>query len=691
MPPGSTASGFETLPEDTPDIAGNPDTGISAVMTFVSGDSCAWMGADENASPDLVEKLRALGYLGNDAGGGAARAPLDPAVIGRLLAATCSPSQVVLFQKRLAAALGVDPAQPRADLDKDRDTIVREFLNQLSRRQNEPPHDMFFRYFGDHPFVSTRIDCKSTFGMDVDTASYTLARAYLTKGMLPPKAAIRTEEFVNAFKHGLTPPASDPRGDDHGAREGAGHDLAGKESTGRDVFAIHTEIAPSPFGDDGQLLLQVGLKARVISKAARKPVALTFIIDVSGSMAQDGRLELVKQSLHLLVDQLDERDSIGIVSFETTGHRVLAPTNAAHRALIYAALDQLRPEGSTNADEGLRFGYDMALEHLRPNAENRVILCSDGVANTGVTDPKTLSARIAECKSSHLYLNCVGVGMGNHNDALMEQLADEGDGFCAYLDRIEEAKKLFVDRLTGTLLTVARNAKIQVEFDPASVRRFRQIGYENRALAHRDFRNDKVDAGEVGAGQEVVALYEIEPKEKAAGPLATVRIRYEDPDAGPATAGAPTIREQARAVFTADVAPTLQKATPRFRLSACVAEFAEILRQSVHARDGSFGAVERLAEPLVDELRGDPDVPEFVALVQQAARLPDLLPPRNEMVRAVDELKKVRCWQEELRDSPNTNGAKDAADDALMRQLEEQNRRLEQALRDALDRALRHS
>lgn len=667
-------AGISQFDYDTPDVSGNTTADDESALQWAAQDTAALVAGHESGD-GASRRLQALGYVLDDgaAGGGGAGpvARIDPATAGRLLAASCAPSDVLRFQSKVALALGISPETPASDVERDRDAIVREFLDRLSRRQNEPPRDMFFRYFGDHPFVSTRIDSMSTFGMDVDTASYALARAYLAKGMLPPKVAVRTEEFVNAFRHDLAPPNGDDRDD----------------KSSHDVFAIHTEVAPSPFGDEGQLLLQVGLKARVVPKSQRKPVALTFVIDVSGSMSWDGRLELVKHALHLLVSQLDERDTIGIVSFETKAHRILAPTNASKRERILASLDQLRPEGSTNVDEGLRYGYEMALEQLRSGAENRLILCSDGVANEGVTDPKVLSARIDECKSKYIYLNCIGVGMGNHNDALMDQLADEGDGWCAYLDRIEEAKKIFVDRLTGTLMTVARNAKIQVEFDPASVRRFRQLGYEKRALAHRDFRNDRVDAGEVGAGQEVVALYEIEPKADAAGPLATVRVRYEDPAATPAAkeAGAPVIREQARQVFAAEAAPTLGKTTPRFRLSACVAEFAEILRQSVHARDGSFGAVARLAEPLVDELKGDPDVPEFVALVQQAARLPDLLPPRNEMVRCVDELKKLHCWREELRDQRND------ADEQLMRQLEEQNRRLEQALRDALDRALRHS
>jgi Ca-activated chloride channel family protein len=624
----------------TPDIAGNDFSDYHTTLEWANGESCLYVGVD-----------------GNAAGPAASKIAVSPAMLGQLLAIADSPSQLLRIQRCCVAALGVDPAQPaRPNFEADRDTLIREFLDRLSRRQSEPPRDMFFRYFGDHPFVATCIDPKSTFGMDVDTASYALVRSYLSRGTLPPKAAVRTEEFVNAFRHDLAPPA------------------------GRDVFAVHTELAPSPFGEEGQVLLQIGVKAREIPKSERKPVALTLVIDVSGSMEQDGRLELVKRGLHLLVDQLGERDSVGIVCFESTGRRVLDPVDASQRSRIYAALDALRPGGSTNVDQGLRLGYEMALAQLRPNAENRVVLCSDGVANTGVTDAKWLSARIAECKSKYVYLNCVGVGMGNHNDALMEQLADEGDGFCAYIDRVEEAKKLFVDRLTGTLLTVARNAKIQVEFDPAGVRRFRQLGYENRALAHRDFRNDKVVAGAVGAGQEVVALYEVELARDALHdakvPLAAVRVRYEDPDVG-------QVREQERQVVLSDLRTKLAQTTPRFRLSACVAEFAEILRQSVHARDGSLGAVERLAEPLIDELRGDPDVPEFVALVKQAARLPDLIPARTGFARAVDEVKRFRCVREELRE--------EGATDDQLRQLEEQNRRLEQALRDALDRALRHS
>ena len=586
---------------------------------------------------------------------------VDPSQLAQWLADSNSPSEVVALLPRVRSALAFDPNTPAASDDQRSHDVVKELMTRLAPRQGETPRDMFFRYFGDHPFVATAQDRFSTFGMDVDSASYNLVRAYHTQGNLPPKAAVSTEEFVNAFKHDFAPPS------------------AAATDAGGDIFAIHTELAPSPFGAPGSYLLQIGLKAREISKEQRRPVALTFVIDTSGSMEQDGRLELVKQSLHLLIDQLDERDTLGVIAFSTDGRRVLAPTNAGNRDKIFAALDTLRPEGSTNADAGLRLGYDMALEQLRAGGENRVILCSDGVANTGVTDPKWLAARIQECKAKNLYLNCVGVGMGNHNDALMEQLADEGDGFCSYLDRIDEARELFVDKLSGTLTTVAKNAKIQVEFDPQAVRRFRQLGYENRAIADRDFRNDRVDAGEVGAGQEVVALYEIELLPSAAGPLATARVRYEEPRAA-------TIHEQAKPLFVSDLATTVAATTPRFRLSAAVAEFAELLRQSIHARDGSLGAIEALTEPLVAELPNDSDVPEFLALVKQAARLPDLLPRRNDVTRCLDELKRSRCLEQEFRGS---DAAKEQANGDLLRQLEEQNRKLEQALRDALDNAAR--
>jgi len=634
-------------------------------------------------------ELERIGYIGGDdaaaggtetrfghptgVGGGGRReladgASPDPAILATRLVMACAPSDLIGLQPQIALALGFDPGAPMEGGAQGRaDELVRRFLSRLAPRQGETPRDMFFRYFGDHPFVSTLVDSRSTFGMDVDTASYNLVRAYLAKGLLPPKAAVRTEEFVNSFRHDLRPPPGD----------------------GAEVFAIHTELAPSPFGAEGTLLLRIGLKAREGRPETRRPLALTFVIDVSGSMAQEGRLELVKRALRMLVDQLDERDSIGIVTFSTDGRNVLDPVRVHRRAQILSTLDSLRPEGSTNADAGLRLGYDMALAQRREDAENRVILCSDGVANTGVTDVNRLVARIRGSRSQQIYLNCVGVGMGNHNDALLEQLADEGDGFCAYVDRDEEAREIFVEKLASTLTTVARDARIQVEFDPAAVRRFRQLGYENRALAHRDFRNDRVDAGEVGAGHEVIALYELELQPDAEGPLGTVRCRYQEPRSL-------EVIEQARALFAAEAAAAATDASPRFRLAMAVAEFAEILRQSIHARSASLADVQRFAEPLVALLPGDPDVPEFVALVQQAARLPDLLPRRSDLVRAVDEIKRVRCWQEELRAAEQArrdrgDPARAAADDDLLRQLEEQNRRLEEALRDALERCARGS
>ncbi|MBM4014205.1 MAG: DUF3520 domain-containing protein [Planctomycetes bacterium] len=619
--------------------------------------------------PSVEATLRELGYPDDDSGGNVALARgavADPRAQQSALAvflanvSIVAPSDLVAFE----GALGRAAAQGAS---VDVDAIVKSFLAKLAPQQGEAPRDMFFRWFGDNAVVPTRIDCRSTFGMDVDSASYNLARAYLAKGTLPPKAAIRTEEFVNAFRQGLAAPSTAIV--EHVADGIATHSAA-------DVFALTTELAPSPFGE-GKHLLRVGLKAREIDRAARKPAVLTFVIDVSGSMNEGGRLELVKQALRLLVAQLDERDSVGIVVFSENARIALPPTRGSDRERILAALDPLRPEQSTNAGAGLRLGYDLAIAALSPDADNRVVMCSDGVANSGVTDPDQLTARIRECKNKRIALTTVGVGMNNVNDALLEQLAREGDGNCHYVDGIAEAKELFVDKLTGTLTTVARDAKIQVEFEPGAVVAFRQLGYENRALAHQDFRNDRVDAGEVGAGHEVVALYELDLAPDAAGPLATVRCRYEDPRTA-------SVREQARICFAAEAARSAGEMGPRFRLAAAVAEFAELLRQSVHARAGSLAGVLQLAEPLVAELPDDPDVPEFVALVRQAARLPDLLPPRTAIVRCVDELKRTRCLEQELR---RLDPPQQAANDSLLRQLEQQNQDLERALRDALTQA----
>lgn len=481
---------------------------------------------------------------------------------------------------------------------------------------NDEVYDsMFFRNYGVNPFIPTDEDALSTFAVDVDEASYTVARRYIELGSLPPADAVRVEEFVNFFDQGY------PHFE-------------------RDDFRILIDGAPSPFGR-GYHLLRVGIKGREIAEQDRKPAALTFVIDVSGSMAREDRLGLVKQSMRLLVDQLRDDDRVGIVVYGSQGRVLLEPTSLGHsdelayrrraddfreeeskdwrsgRRLILDAIEQLRPDGSTNAEEGLLLGYDMARRGYRPRAINRIVLCSDGVANVGRTGPESILARVRTEADRGIHLSTIGFGMGNYNDVLMEQLANDGDGNYYYVDDLGEARRVLEENLTGTLQTIAKDAKIQVEFHPSRVLRYRLIGFENRDVADRDFRNDKVDAGEIGAGHEVTALYEVKlaPKPQG-GPIATVRLRYARPEH---EGRGKDVREIARNFGYADLDTRIENASPHFRLDAAVAEFAEILRGSYWAKESRIADVLPLARGAARDLRTDAAA-EFVSLAEKAAQ-----------------------------------------------------------------------
>jgi len=450
---------------------------------------------------------------------------------------------------------------------------------------------MFFRNHGTHPFVDTDEDALSTFAVDVDTGSYTLCRAYLERGYLPPQDAVRVEEFVNYFPYDDAPPAK----------------------TSSDAFAVHLEAAPSRFGSE-KMLLRVGIKAREVAAADRKPAVLTFVIDVSGSMATENRLELVKKALRMLVDQMREGDAIGIAVYGSQGREVLTHRDAGDRAAIFEAIDSLHPEGATNAEEGLAIGYRMAAKAMRPGAINAVILCSDGVANVGRTGPEDILQSIREQAEAGTTLSTIGFGMGNYNDVLMEQLADRGNGNYAYVDTLDEARRVFVDRLTGTLQVVARDAKVQVAFDPAVVRSYRLLGYENRDVADTDFRNDRGDGGEIGAGHSVTALYEIKRWPEKTGRLATVTVRYHEADG-------PEVREVARTIATDEATADFAKASPALRLAACAAEYAEILRGSYWARGGRLDDVRQAVEAIPGPLGRTEEAKELASLIRQAQKL----------------------------------------------------------------------
>ena len=443
------------------------------------------------------------------------------------------------------------------------------------------------------PFVDSENDALSTFALDVDTGSYTIARSFVRDGYRPDKNTVRVEEFVNFFEQDYTAPR-------------------------RDTFAIHIDGAPTPYTQsERSRVIRIGVQAMQLDDEERQDAALTFVVDTSGSMQQDHRLELVKDALALLVDELGPDDTVAIVEYGSDARVVLESTSAENRRSILKAIDRLEPKGSTNAAAGLQLGYQLAGETIIRHGTNRVILCSDGVANVGITGADGILELIRQDARTGIQLLTVGVGMGNYNDLLMEQLANNGDGFYAYVDTIDEAERLFVDDLTGTLQTVATDARIQVEFDAETVQSWRLIGFENRAIDDEDFRDDSIDAGEIGSGHTVTALYEVKlTRDAARGRLTdigTVSLRWIDPDLG-------RPQELAQTFSTVDLADHFESAEPRFQLDVYVAQYAELLRESPWT-DRIDLTLDDLAHDVLildDLLPRDDDVQEFIDLVGRA-------------------------------------------------------------------------
>ena len=409
-----------------------------------------------------------------------------------------------------------------------------------------------------HPFIDTEDDNLSTFAIDVDTASYTVARRFIHDGNLPDPDSVRVEEFVNFFDHGYERPT-------------------------RDAFAIHVDGSPSPFGGANHWLMRVGLQGRDIGAHQRKDATLIFTIDVSGSMAREDRLELVKKSLRLLVDELRPSDEVGIVIYGTNGQVLAGADQRPQQADNHGGH---RPAGTRRfylrrrrPPAGLRHGYRLHAprpDHPGAGALRRRGQCREHRSGSYIAP----SARHVD---RGITLTTVGVGMGNYNDVLMEQLADEGNGSYHYVDELSEAHRIFVENLSGTLQVIAKDAKVQVDFNPDVVRSYRLLGYENRDIADEEFRDDDVDAGEIGAGHSVTALYELK-LHGATGALGTVFVRYEDPESG-------GILEVSRTFEDRELHSYFEDALPRFQLAAVVAEYAEILRESYWARDGSLDLV----------------------------------------------------------------------------------------------------
>jgi Ca-activated chloride channel family protein len=452
---------------------------------------------------------------------------------------------------------------------------------------------MFFQDYGVNPSIDTDDDNLSTFALDVDTGSYTVMRNYLKDGNLPPEESVRVEEYVNYFDQGYdNPPA-------------------------HQAFGIYIDGGPSPFTQTERYnMIRVGIQGYDVPEEERKDAALTFVIDVSGSMDMDNRLGLVKRSLEMLVEQLHREDTVSIVVYGSEARVVLEPTRGSDSGEILSAIYSLSPEGATNAEAGLRLGYGMAMEAYKPDGINRVILCSDGVANVGETGPDAILEEIGHYVDEGITLTTVGFGMDNYNDTLMEQLADKGNGFYAYVDDRDEARKLFVDEITGTLQTIALDAKVQVEFNPDVVKNYRLVGYENRAVDDNDFRNNEVDAGEIGAGHSVTALYEVKLYPEAYGKIATVYMRWEGPDTH-------QVVEISQDYNADQLAYDFREADPYFQRAVVVAEYAEVLKGSYWAEGSSLDDIYDEARRLEDYLYRDDSMEEFVDLVKVAVRLRD--------------------------------------------------------------------
>jgi Ca-activated chloride channel homolog len=450
--------------------------------------------------------------------------------------------------------------------------------------------DNRFEDYGYRSFIDTDVDPLSTFALDVDTGSYSIARRWLDEGSLPPRESVRPEEFINAFDYDYDTP--------------------------RSGLDISVDGGPSPFDDDN-VLVRVGVQAEVVDDADRGDANLTFVIDTSGSMNRDDRLGLVKTSLSILVDELADDDRFAIVSYAGGASIVLEPTSVSDRDVILDALDDLDSTGGTNLQAGLALGYELARESFDDGGINRVVIASDGVANAGVTDPDQLAAMIRGDADNGIDLVTVGFGMGNFNDVTMEQLADQGDGFYAYVDTEDEAERLFEDELTSTLLTVAKDGKIQVEFDEDVVEAYRLIGFENRGVRDSDFRNDDVDAGELGAAHQVTAIYEIELARGVSvddrAELGVVSLRWEDPESG-------DVVEIDEDIDMRDIEPNWADTPVDFQLATVVATFAEKLRDNPFADDVDLDDVASEAGRLADDIDTD-EADELADLIELAARL----------------------------------------------------------------------
>lgn len=481
------------------------------------------------------------------------------------------------------------PAVPRP--------IAGEVANPAGRLPIEPtsivqaprptPFDTTFKDYGVNPFIDPRRDRLSTFSLDTDTASYSVMRSYVRRGALPPYQAVRAEEFINYFQQDYTPPSN--RG-----------------------FAIYADGAPSPMHGDGTIFLRYGVQGYTVAESQRKPAAITLVIDISGSMNMDKRLGLVKRSLQMLIEKLRPDDKVAIAVFGSTARVALHPTSAGEKDAILAAIYALKSEGATNTEAGLKLGYDLATQMYLPGGINRVMVLSDGEGNVGITDPVKLINMVKGNAPADVALSTFGFGVSNYNDVMMEQLANKGNGAYAYIDTLDEARRMFVDHSTSTLELIAKDARVQIEFNPDVVAAYRLIGYENRAIADQDFRNDTVTAAGMNAGHNATAIYAVKLHTGARGKISTVFLRWQDPNSR-------QTREISGDFGTNDLAANFEQASLRYQQNVIVAQFAEVLRRSPYTHV-SLLQLSDYASRLARVLPNDKALQEFAELVQLASR-----------------------------------------------------------------------
>ncbi|WP_114780685.1 vWA domain-containing protein [Botryobacter ruber] len=438
----------------------------------------------------------------------------------------------------------------------------------------------------ENSFLDVKKNPLSTFSIDVDNASYSNVRRFLNMGQRPPKDAVRIEELVNYFTYEYPQPE------------------------GKDPFSVTTELAPCPW-NKGNQLLHIGLQGKNIPMENLPASNLVFLLDVSGSMDTPEKLPLVKAGFKLLVEQLRPQDKVALVVYAGAAGQVLPPTSGSEKAKIMEAIENLEAGGSTAGGEGIKLAYKIAQQHFIKEGNNRVILATDGDFNVGVSSDAEMERLIEEKRESGVFLTVLGFGMGNYKDSKMEKLADKGNGNYAYVDNLLEAKKVFVNEFGGTLFTTAKDVKLQLEFNPANVKAYRLIGYENRALRSEDFNNDKKDAGDLGSGHTVTALYELvlaksnsttktdpvddlkyqtAPATTAAAKtdeIVTLKLRYKQPDGDKSSLLQTVVRHHA----LIDRRPS-----ENFNFAAAVASFGMLLRDSEHKGNATYASVLELAE-----------------------------------------------------------------------------------------------